>query len=112
MTHQEINRYICEEIEKKCWHEWEDGQRQCKYCGSYCTTPLISQMHPNYFSDSEYLPLLRKCSTQDWWSNLVYEGNIFIQGDWVTLDTIRTLNMILSPNQLLPALVKWWKEEK
>ena len=109
MTHQEINRYICEKIEKKCWHEWEDGQRQCKYCGSYCTTPLISQMHPNYFSDSEYLPFLRRCQKEKWWDS--DEGFIaHLIPPYIY--PVGLLAFTFDPNQLLPALVKWWKEEK
>ena len=122
MTHQEkerINKFICEEIEKKCWHEVTiiDGRLplvmyrcdKCQLVNTVSIKVLYDKLNPNYFSDSEYLPFIHRCQKEKWWDS--DEGFIaHLIPPYIY--PVGLLAFTFDPNQLLPALVGWWKEEK
>lgn len=122
MNRQAINRFIYEKVEKKCWHEWLpvglSGDKHLKYyhacsCGKsafksnseqpFNKTPgesWKSCKNPDYFSDDQYLPFLRRCQKEEWWREFLY----FKLPIRYSTDTV---SFVLSPDQMLPKIAEW-----
>lgn len=93
MNRQDINCFIYEKVEKKK--------------GWYLFDP---EYNINYFSDEEYLPFLRRCQKEEWWSTFLLVC-LPLPSVWKK-ETVENyektiIRFILDPDQMLPAIAKW-----
>ena len=70
-TNEEINRYFCEEVFKKCWHELSNKNYSnvCIKCKR-----IVCELYPDYFSKEGFWDIWEWAIKQDWFHDFVHEN--------------------------------------